>query len=209
MIFYLAQGYASDPFAFENACKWTYDLRKKGFTIYSPILHCHPFHEELRPKESEMKYEEWDLKICDAFLKHDAICVENDAFIKQFDSRLSYYTTLEAGMDCAEVCDGRCTECSGAIFNKYDSGLTMLFASTCFQYIGWKCLHCGEMCQITRNYATEIYCSKCNDWNLKQDCPKTIIWTSSGAEKEWQWAKKHFVKCLKLDPFLEGQNVYI
>lgn len=72
-----------------------------------------------------------------------------------------------------------CPECPV----NYDSGLVMLFAPSCFNN------------QYDENGA------------LKDD--EQWEWASKGAKREYDWAKAHHVKCLLLEPFLEGKEVLI
>jgi hypothetical protein len=65
----------------------------------------------------------------------------------------------------------------------FNEGLTMLFAASCFNN------------QFDEN-------------GIMMD-DEQWEWASKGAKTEYNWAKKHHVRCLLLEPFLEGKEVEI
>lgn len=82
-IVYLAQAYSNDPqAAFNSAIFWTVQMRMKKITVLSPILHTHPYHQQLDHRRIynampeykiqcetlffEENYVQWDLDILDA-----------------------------------------------------------------------------------------------------------------------------------------------
>lgn len=69
VVLYLAQSYSHDPEgAFMIACEITTSLRKKGFVVFSPILHCHNYHQYMKStlgKSFRGNYVQWDLSLVD------------------------------------------------------------------------------------------------------------------------------------------------
>jgi len=73
-----------------------------------------------------------------------------------------------------------------------NQGLTMLFDDSCFK-------------PFPREFNnTPPYIDECIDID-----GILCKWNSTGAKMEYDWAKKHYVRCLLLKPFLEGKEVEI
>jgi hypothetical protein len=95
---YIGHPWTYNPYkSFQNAVKWTRQLRQFGFFVFSPILHTHPYWKETKnwvcgfgglpencPKDSgecettNCKYFgykedwlDWDLRIIKGFMKND------------------------------------------------------------------------------------------------------------------------------------------
>ncbi len=163
MIYYLAQKYSGcEEIAFYVAVLTTKRLRQMGKVVFSPILHTHPYDAELQRHISMLK---------DCYFNTDFTLPDLEEYQKTEDYvawdlalcegwlRNDYYDDADPYMK----------------INLFDSGLTMLFASSCFD---------SEMVNVR-------------------------IWASEGARKEYQWAKAHNVKCLLLEPFLNGEEVEV
>jgi len=170
MIYYLAQKYSgNESQAFFEAIRDSAKLRQKNYIVFSPIMHNHQFDVEIykgnrwtlmQPSGKE-DYYEWDLALCAGMLKNDGMRCSRDG--------------------CDESRNYQCDQCEYR--RLFDSGLTMLFAPSCFihqKYIAWTL----------------------NDEDF-------INWDSKGAKMEYGWAKQHHVRCLLLEPFLEGKEVEI
>jgi len=221
MIYYLAQAYTSDRDAFPKAVEWTAVLRSMGFVIFSPILHTHPYHRHLGrdrdpkvcgfcghtlhikcpstipdqvcdtdacPYRKDEDYVAWDLALCDGWLKQDATFG-----IKGFCKETFPRECRQWDRD-----DPKCwEECMGRTERRFDSGLTLLFAPSCFST--WDKLWDNE---------DFMYCDR---FAYTDASEQDHWWISKGAKIEYDWAKAkaHHVRCLLLEPFLQGNEVEI
>lgn len=88
MIYYLAHKYRGmEEQSFRNAVYWTNLLRQRELTVFSPILHTHPYLEEgkqwMDGKELDCllgeQWLEWDLGILEG-MKSVTILMAGDAF---------------------------------------------------------------------------------------------------------------------------------
>ena len=93
MNYYLAHPWSNNPAqSFQNAVKWTRQLREMQLIVFSPILHTHPYWKELKAeieytdveKENNeyIKKEdwlEWDLAILGS-LKNAVVLMSDTAF---------------------------------------------------------------------------------------------------------------------------------
>jgi hypothetical protein len=78
---------------------------------------------------------------------------------------------------CHKSMNNECLTCEH--HEKFDSGLTLLFASSCYE----------NLVQVGKH--------------------NVVSFISAGAKRKHQWAKDHHVRCLLLEPFLEGNEVEI
>ena len=84
MNYYLAHPWSNNPAqSFQNAVKWTRQLREMQLIVFSPILHTHPYWLELRDLINRGLYQEdwlkWDLGILGS-LKNAVVLMSDTAF---------------------------------------------------------------------------------------------------------------------------------
>lgn len=216
-MFYLAQKYRGiEMESFMNACKWTKQLLDKGYFVFSPILHSHTFSLTVGNKikgvscykshncpvteislqkdclqvddickykktidESGIDWLEWDLKICEALHKEDG-CIRSikHYYCKNCHKELKWKHIRHELIKC---------DC-GITYNQYIS-----FGDVYNDY-----LIEFEQKEIFDSVLTMIFAPDCCNFLNKQ----AIDWYSKGAETEYNWAKKHYVKCVLLEDVL-------
>ena len=78
MRWYLAHPWAFNPdLSFQNAVKWTRQLREQGLLVFSPILHSHGYWRELTRQKDYTAYLKdedwlaWDLALMDGLANGD------------------------------------------------------------------------------------------------------------------------------------------
>jgi hypothetical protein len=174
-IYYIAHPYSDNPEqSWNNACEWTSYLRNKGYILFSPILHTHPFHEHVMKVcqysskflNKKFKYVEWDLDILNALMAGDG-CV-------------TYYCqdcghSNVSDQDPLTICE-LCHQTMPPSYH-YDSKLVVLLSKNAY-----------EMTFVTGDI---------NNWVISK-------WLSTGCEKEYEFAKKHYIQILELEAFLAG-----
>lgn len=197
MIYYLAQKYTGiEEQAKNDAQNWVGSLvnlicskMRWGIDgIFSPVMHTHQFDVEYGRSCINLDYVGWDLALCAGFLCNNgnrSVCPDCGGQLYH-ELRSDEHICLKCGLHSDQ---------QETSWNQYDSGLTMLFAPTCFEQIS--------------------HMTSC-DWNMakggKPSCDGySIKWASKGAKAEYDWAKDptHNVRCLLLEPFLDGKEVEI
>jgi hypothetical protein len=190
MIYYLAQAYSGqEDAAFFAAIKWTAQLRLLNCYVFSPIMHNHQFHREIycnarmeyiNPDED---YVAWDLALL------EAMC-----------------------LPLHDVCDHVQDVQSDGIINCeiYQKRVVMLFAPTCFHYeydrsqATYKMKDGTDKIIKNTDLPEDIFNSNIKDGPFYD---KMLIWDSKGAQREYEFAQDHHIKCLLLEPFLAGKEV--
>ena len=104
IIYYLAHPWASNPEqSFQNAITWTQHLRQKGYAVFSPILHTHPYWKEITKKYGCDTWLAWDLTILDSF--KECIILMSKTAIKT-DYMHNYPFSLHYALCYGDVADG-------------------------------------------------------------------------------------------------------
>jgi len=111
MIYYLAHPYeGQEESSFAKAQKWTFQLQQQGHTVFSPIMHSHPFYTGLatygvlRPVD----FIQWDLALLEGW------CVNKDYVapygICEVGSELLIYQPKITILMSRTAYDGKCYE---------------------------------------------------------------------------------------------------
>ena len=183
---YLAHPWAFNPdLSFQNAVKWTRQLREQGLLVFSPILHSHGYWRELtRQKDytAYLKAEDWlawDLGLLDGLANGDApnwLCAD-------------CHQRLDGDFYCLS-CDIDWTEQYPEVYPEneqlYDTGVTVLLDEAACR--------AGEKPMIqTSIYEDERFFK----W----------LWLSDGCRQEYEHAKKKSIRVLSLQAKLRGEEV--
>ncbi len=227
MIWYLAQKYTGiEDEAIEFAHEMKNELYKMGYTLYSPINDSHYHAKWLKKRRNTHFIECPNCKLSEMF--EDVECENtecpkcgselNDWWgskvrypepdwvaedIKFMEGFLSDDVCIEGGnnaQDCS--CHGPATETDCKDYQKYDSNLTILFADSCFDYN--KPTNNLTPKKIEKGFSKEYNCE-----TTTKTYDGLYFFDSKGAKKEYLWAKKNHVRCLKLEEFLKGNEVEI
>ena len=107
MKFYLAQPWTYNPDeSFGKAVEWVFQLRSKGFYVFSPILHTHSYWKELSNYGKE-KYHNylnkenwltWDLEFMEGLMKG-----RREAIINSVHREFGFDTGITVLMDSSAI----------------------------------------------------------------------------------------------------------
>jgi len=102
-IYYLAHPWAFNPaLSFENAVRWTKQLREMGHAVFSPILHTHPYWDRLKQTCANKGYIEaedwvaWDLAILGKFI-HPVVLMSRAAYKFDTGQQIKRHVWLSEG----------------------------------------------------------------------------------------------------------------
>lgn len=101
-IYYLAQKYTGMANeAFQIACETVKKLREMKLTVFSPILHSHPYHRYLIKKYTITRenYIKWDLEFCEGFLNKDGHDFEYDSGLVMLFHKSAYRIIGETNLE--------------------------------------------------------------------------------------------------------------
>ena len=182
MIYYLAHPWAFNPNkSFENAVNWTSQLRQKGIIVFSPILHTHPYWQQLMMSES-LEYVEnedwldWDLKLIEGF--------------SNGDGHAQYGVCSGCGRKQGYKKNFWCLWCDSDVIEQpaqFDTGITVLMDASAIgkdfsMKKGWEFMQTGN--------------GDLGTWKA--------MWQSQGCRQEYERAKSKYIRVLDLKSFLEG-----
>lgn len=185
IIYYLAHPWASNPeLSFRNAITWTQHLRQKGYFVFSPILHTHPYWKEITKK-----------CCCDAEKAgygighaHDQ-CIgceySSNIFAVKWQCNYPYelkeYIETEDWLAWDLAILGSFREC------------IVLLSNTAYRK--------------TQIPDLESYWKELQKHPEKQTIWETCCWISQGCRQEYEFAKTHGIPVYELEAFLNGAVV--
>jgi len=231
MIYYLAHPWSNDPEeSFKNAVKWTRQLREKGYYVFSPILHTHPYWKELKKTKNEKEIEE--IKQPKAEILDIPEIIKGEIIKKIEEKEIEEYLKKENWLDwdlkfvkafmnhdsklICPKCEGKynfeCVCGGGDAYHCYNCGWYGLIRENEWWDVNNKENHTSlplkymfDSGVIMLMSKTAYYC----DSDELQGFSWVDKWRSKGCKKEYEYAKSRNIRVLDLKSFLEGKEVEI